>query len=302
MKRILIMFLGLLFIATNVFASGDLVVNGQLAVGAATGGLPKAMIVSTNQRGLSVGVTSTTNNQNNMMLGSSYSVTIDGSVSEDNIIGQKATLNMKSDFSGTVPGGRAAEYTFQIGTPDSVGTTNVAEVIGLKYILNRHYLNTRTYNITNSYGFLSQIQQGGPYNQAINVTNHYHQFLDDPGALSKINMTNLYGMYIEKMTLATNNYGLVLDGDGGIGDYGAAIILGASQNAYLYGKADGVYVYDGIAETKISPHDPETGEWIYYSKNIKTGKTVRVNMEKLVKAVERLTGETFMVETLVEDK
>ena len=103
------------------------------------------------------------------------------------------------------------------------------------------------------------------------------------------------------MTLATNNYGLVLDGDGGIGDYGAAIILGANQNAYLYGKADGVYVYDGTDETKISPHDPETGEWIYYSKNTRTGVVKRVNMEQLVKAVERLTGETFMFETLIED-
>jgi len=44
------------------------------------------------------------------------------------------------------------------------------------------------------------------------------------------------------------------------------------------------------------PHDPETGEWIYYSKNIKTGKIVRVDMEKLVKAVEKITGEKFMIE------
>jgi len=35
---------------------------------------------------------------------------------------------------------------------------------------------------------------------------------------------------------------------------------------------------------------------------VKTGKIVKVNMEKLVKAVEKLTGETFMIETLMEDK
>ena len=32
----------------------------------------------------------------------------------------------------------------------------------------------------------------------------------------------------------------------------------------------------------------------YYSKNIKTGKTVRINMEKLVAEVEKLSGKTFI--------
>ncbi len=48
--------------------------------------------------------------------------------------------------------------------------------------------------------------------------------------------------------------------------------------------------------TQISPHDPETGEWIFYSKNVKTGRVVRVDMERMVRAIEELTGETFMVE------
>jgi hypothetical protein len=48
--------------------------------------------------------------------------------------------------------------------------------------------------------------------------------------------------------------------------------------------------------TLISPHDDVTGEWIFYSKNIKTGRVVRVDMERLVRKIEDLTGEKFMVE------
>jgi hypothetical protein len=49
-------------------------------------------------------------------------------------------------------------------------------------------------------------------------------------------------------------------------------------------------------ETQLSPHDPQTGEWIFYSKNTKTGRVVRVKMEKLVKEIEKLTGKSFLEE------
>lgn len=40
-------------------------------------------------------------------------------------------------------------------------------------------------------------------------------------------------------------------------------------------------------ETQISPHDPNTGEWIFYSRNAKTGKVVRVDMERFFKKYGR---------------
>jgi len=46
--------------------------------------------------------------------------------------------------------------------------------------------------------------------------------------------------------------------------------------------------------TQISPHDPLTGDWVYYSKNLKTGVVKRVNMERLVAIVEALSGESLM--------
>lgn len=62
-----------------------------------------------------------------------------------------------------------------------------------------------------------------------------------------------------------------------------------------------MFVMDGAGnQTQISPHDPETGEWIFYCKNTKTGRVVRVDMERLVKKVEVLTGEKFMIESWEE--
>jgi len=47
------------------------------------------------------------------------------------------------------------------------------------------------------------------------------------------------------------------------------------------------------AETKISPHDSH-GEWEYYSRNVNTGKVVRIKMEKMIRKLEELTGEKFI--------
>ena len=60
------------------------------------------------------------------------------------------------------------------------------------------------------------------------------------------------------------------------------------------------YVMDGAGnETKFSPHNSK-GEWEFFSRNVKTGRTVRVNMEKLVRTVERLSGESLMEEYFEE--
>ena len=57
-----------------------------------------------------------------------------------------------------------------------------------------------------------------------------------------------------------------------------------------------MYVKDASGnETQISPHD-ENGEWQYFSRNTKTGKVVRIKMEKLVRKIEELTGEKFIEE------
>jgi len=75
---------------------------------------------------------------------------------------------------------------------------------------------------------------------------------------------------------------------------------GTSNYAHIFAKDVGqnaeVHVRDESGNvTKISPHNDE-GEWEYFSKNTKTGKVVKVNMEKMIRKLEKITGESFMEE------
>ena len=70
--------------------------------------------------------------------------------------------------------------------------------------------------------------------------------------------------------------------------------------AHIYAKDDTssaeVYVRDEAGNvTKLSPHNKQ-GEWEYFSRNTITGKTVRVNMEEMIKDIEKLTGKKYIKE------
>jgi hypothetical protein len=72
----------------------------------------------------------------------------------------------------------------------------------------------------------------------------------------------------------------------------------AENGAHIYAKDEAssaeVYVRDEAGNvTKISPHN-QAGEWEYYSRNTRTGKTVRINMEEMIRDIEKLTGKTYI--------
>jgi hypothetical protein len=74
--------------------------------------------------------------------------------------------------------------------------------------------------------------------------------------------------------------------------------ISVADKAHIYAKDESssaeVYVRDEAGNvTKISPHN-EAGEWEYYSMNTKTGKTVRINMEEMIRDIEKLTGKTYI--------
>jgi hypothetical protein len=74
-----------------------------------------------------------------------------------------------------------------------------------------------------------------------------------------------------------------------------------ANTAHIYAKSAAssaeVYVRDEAGNvTKISPHN-EQGEWEYYSHNTKTGKTVRINMEEMIRDIEKITGKNYMKTT-----
>ena len=73
---------------------------------------------------------------------------------------------------------------------------------------------------------------------------------------------------------------------------------GVSNRASIYAKdvstSAELFVRDEAGNvTQISPHNTE-GEWTYYSENSITGKRFKVNMEKMIRKLQEITGENFI--------
>ena len=73
---------------------------------------------------------------------------------------------------------------------------------------------------------------------------------------------------------------------------------GVANRASIYAKdvstSAELFVRDEAGNvTQISPHNTE-GEWTYYSENNITGKRFKVNMEKMIRRLEEITGEDFI--------
>lgn len=57
-----------------------------------------------------------------------------------------------------------------------------------------------------------------------------------------------------------------------------------------------LFAMDGAGNvTQLSPHNAD-GDWVFYSYNAKTGQTVKINMSRVIRSLELLTGETFIEE------
>jgi len=101
-----------------------------------------------------------------------------------------------------------------------------------------------------------------------------------------------------KVGIGTADPGYTLEVSGPIFMEDTTLPTYSAGHAGIYSISGALYAMSGTnhVATLISPHDPDTGEWIFYSKNVKTGRVVRVDMERMIRAIEELTGETFMVE------
>lgn len=308
-KKILILMVGLLLMGVNAFAGGDVIVNGNVGVGNTSPTYPldvlttdKAAMINLDgtvtQTGLKKGVqlffdfTGASINPN--VRGAFYLVRSQGSGSTGGVIGGfNGNANYESEGRLDVLVG--ADNTVNINTSMAGTTYAITDAIGNSVELRKGSSNSQAVAITNYYGFYSMGNSaGGGSISAVNGRHAYFtNFPNYSGTFSDVT-----GLWIDKQTRGVNNYGIVLNGDG----TGADIVFGPAQSARIYSSAGELFAKDGAGNvTQISPHDPETGEWVFYSKNLKTGRVVRVNMEKLVKAVEKLTGETFLVETFTEE-
>jgi hypothetical protein len=65
----------------------------------------------------------------------------------------------------------------------------------------------------------------------------------------------------------------------------------------IYSAAGEGYMMDAAGNATLqTPHDRDTNEWIFYSKNTRTGKVLRVKMERLMKAIDLKMGGGFIQE------
>jgi hypothetical protein len=168
--------------------------------------------------------------------------------------------------------------------------------------------NTHDMTVTETAGHSTSIESSINSGRTLTLPNAYGYHssgLLSPGGGGTLSATNFTHFYAQKNTAsATNEYGFYAE-DGMLSRFGAVILgnLGSdpstvADSAHIYAKDDAgsseVYVRDEAGNvTKISPHNT-AGEWEYYSVNRNTGKTVRVNMERMIRKLEELTGESFI--------
>ena len=152
------------------------------------------------------------------------------------------------------------------------------------------------------------LYQGAQTGLTATITNGYgvysHGVQDDGGAGTKTT-TNYYHFFAAGSAITPSNQYAFYDNANLLSRFGAVILANqagdpatVADSAHIYAKDDAgsseVYVRDEAGNvTKISPHN-QAGEWEYYSVNKNTGKTVRINMERAIKLLEQLTGETLI--------
>jgi len=56
-------------------------------------------------------------------------------------------------------------------------------------------------------------------------------------------------------------------------------------------------VYDAAGNaTLLCPHHTETGTWIFYNRNTRTGRVLKVYMERLMQKLKEIVGDNFFEE------
>jgi len=128
--------------------------------------------------------------------------------------------------------------------------------------------------------------------------------VDGSGTASVTDSYAFYAKANNGSASITNEYAFY-DAGNNLSRFGAVILANqagdpstVTDSAHIYAKdvasSSEVFVRDEAGNvTQISPHN-EAGEWQYWSENIKTGKKVRVNMERMIRKLEEITGETFI--------
>lgn len=162
----------------------------------------------------------------------------------------------------------AQDSEIYYGRLDKTDTYTIDSAAALFTNHQRFNNNTRAMNLDNMYGLMSMAQGGIGTSGKIFATNFYHAYFDDFRYSSVWQADNLYGLYIKgnagpaksttgiwvgKNTNATNNYGIVLAGDG----LGADLVLGSNKETKLYGNTRNLIV-DTSGKVGIGTTTPDS--------------------------------------------
>lgn len=157
---------------------------------------------------------------------------------------------------------------------------------------------------------------GGHYTVDGTADDNYGLYLTHTGAA-----TNNYGLYIDTLAAAATNFAIYsnsaaqsyLAGNVKVGGTavrgttegtvhldlfdGTAPVGTLTNGVSLYSEGGEAKVLDAAGNaTLLSPHN-EAGEWVYFCKNTVTGRTLKVDMERLVKDMDRALGGGYVHES-----
>ena len=120
-------------------------------------------------------------------------------------------------------------------------------------------------------------------------------------------ITDIYAFYNEgaEDSAATNRYAFYSLDAGASSRMGAIRLDNQAGDPSNTADASWIFAKDVGGESHVFAQDEagnqqqlashnKANEWEYYSKNILTGKVTRINMERMIKDIEKLTGKTYI--------
>jgi len=203
-------------------------------------------------------------------------------------------LNDSALTSGGTTRGPQMQHLVEVKDTSSSGTSTAGAVTGqgTGIFFPGSGGSGSTINVTNAFSIRSFGLSTPASGETVNVTDYYHFYADafNKSGSGTTTVTNEYAFY---------------DNGNKLSRFGAVILANQSSDpsivadsAHLFAKDDGgvshVYAQDEAGnQQKLASHNLDN-EWEYYSKNIKTGKVTRINMEKMIRDIEKLTGKTYI--------
>jgi hypothetical protein len=77
---------------------------------------------------------------------------------------------------------------------------------------------------------------------------------------------------------------------------GVAPVGTLANGCSIYSSSGELYTMDAAGNATLQTPHNDRGEWVFYSKNTVTGKTIRIDMERMMRVLNKLLGGSFIIE------